>query len=209
MEYNNIIEYEVSGGYALFTDPLTKCGGEKCTLPVPTYESLKGITSAIYRSREIEWVIDAVRIMNPIRTECIARTVLEYFRGGRDLAAYTYLRNVRYRVKAHFEPRTVSFDTAAEHRCYSIARRILKRGGRYPAFLGTRDCAAEINQCRFDSGSGYYDNCSRELGLMYHSICYSGMESDNMTVQMFRCRMDNGMIRFPAPEQCPVRRCVG
>lgn len=209
MKYKNMIEYEVSGSYALFTDPLTKCSGEKCTLPVPTYEALKGITAAIYRNRDIEWITDAVRIMNPMRTECIARNVLEYYRGGRDLAAYTYLRDVRYRVRSHFVLRRGAQDTAAEHKYYSIARRMLKHGGKYPAFLGTRDCAAEIRRCRFDSDSGYYDNCSRELGLMYHGIRYPETEQDKMTVQMFRCRMENGVIHFPAPEECPISRDAG
>lgn len=38
----NQIEFEVYGDYALFTDPLTKIGGEKLSYSVPTYEALKG-----------------------------------------------------------------------------------------------------------------------------------------------------------------------
>ena len=37
----NTIEYKVYGKYALFTDPLTKIGGEKFTYQIPTYEALK------------------------------------------------------------------------------------------------------------------------------------------------------------------------
>lgn len=44
MEYKNQIEYKVYGRYALFTDPLTKTGGEKFTYQIPTYQALKGIT---------------------------------------------------------------------------------------------------------------------------------------------------------------------
>lgn len=40
--------YKVKGEYALFTDPVTKGGGEKFTYQVPTYQALKGITEAIY-----------------------------------------------------------------------------------------------------------------------------------------------------------------
>lgn len=38
----NNIEFKVTGRYALFTDPLTRVGGEKCSYHVPTYEALKG-----------------------------------------------------------------------------------------------------------------------------------------------------------------------
>ena len=38
----NCIEFRLWGRYALFTDPLTKVGGEKCSYHIPTYEALKG-----------------------------------------------------------------------------------------------------------------------------------------------------------------------
>ena len=65
----NGIEFEVTGRKGLFTCPEFKVGGEKCTLQIPTYEALKGITKSIYWKPTITWVIDAVRIMNPIRME--------------------------------------------------------------------------------------------------------------------------------------------
>jgi len=47
MDNTNIIEFKVLGKYALFTDPLTKIGGEKCSYQIPTYEALKGILSSV------------------------------------------------------------------------------------------------------------------------------------------------------------------
>ena len=43
----NGIEFEVTGRKGLFTCPEFKVGGEKCTLQIPTYEALKGITKSI------------------------------------------------------------------------------------------------------------------------------------------------------------------
>lgn len=40
---DNIVTFKITGKYALFTDPLTKIGGEKCSYYIPTYEALKGI----------------------------------------------------------------------------------------------------------------------------------------------------------------------
>ena len=41
--HRNTVEFLVTGQWALFTDPITKIGGEKFTYSVPTYEALKGV----------------------------------------------------------------------------------------------------------------------------------------------------------------------
>jgi CRISPR-associated protein Cas5d len=40
---DNQVEFKVYGKYALFTDPVTKIGGEKYSYQIPTYQALKGI----------------------------------------------------------------------------------------------------------------------------------------------------------------------
>lgn len=74
----NQIEFEVSGNYALFTDPLTKLGGEKLSYQIPTYQALKGIVESIYWKPTLIWIIDEVRIMNPIQTESKGMRPIEY-----------------------------------------------------------------------------------------------------------------------------------
>ena len=69
MRYPNLVEFEVFGDYGLFTDPIFRVGGEKCTYQVPTYEALKGILSSVYWKPTIIWYIDAVRVMHQIQTE--------------------------------------------------------------------------------------------------------------------------------------------
>lgn len=69
MAVRNTVEFCVSGRYALFSDPITRVGGEKLTYQVPTYQALKGILESVYWKPTLLWVIDAVRVMNPIRTE--------------------------------------------------------------------------------------------------------------------------------------------
>jgi CRISPR-associated protein Cas5d len=102
MEKENKVEFKVEGRYALFTDPLTKIGGEKCSYHIPTYEALKGILSSVYWKPTIIWVIDRVRVMNRIRTQTRSAKPVEYG-GGNSLAIYTYLADVEYQVQAHFE----------------------------------------------------------------------------------------------------------
>ena len=69
MQHPNIVEFEVYGPYALFSDPLMRVGGEKSSYQVPTYEALKGVLSSVYWKPTIIWYIDEVRIMNRIQTE--------------------------------------------------------------------------------------------------------------------------------------------
>ena len=43
---------QLSGDYALFSDPVMRVGGEKCTLQVPTYEALKGVYAELRTDKE-------------------------------------------------------------------------------------------------------------------------------------------------------------
>ena len=99
---NSGIEFKVWGRFALFTDPLTKIGGEKCSYHLPTYEALKGVVKSIYWKPTLIWVIDEVRVMKRIRTQTKGTKPL-MFSGGNDLAIYTFLADVEYQVRAHFE----------------------------------------------------------------------------------------------------------
>lgn len=65
----NSVEFKVTGRHALFTDPVTRMGGEKCSYHIPTYEALKGILKSVYWKPTLIWTIDEVRIMKPIKTE--------------------------------------------------------------------------------------------------------------------------------------------
>ena len=96
----NSIEYRLWGIRALFTDPITKVGGEKYSYPVPTYQALKGITESIYWKPTIIWYIDKVRVMRPIRNESVNVKLLKYNKPENDLSLYTYLRDVEYQVNA-------------------------------------------------------------------------------------------------------------
>ncbi|NLU25852.1 MAG: type I-C CRISPR-associated protein Cas5 [Hungateiclostridium thermocellum] len=208
----NEITYKVYGRYALFTDPVTKIGAEKMSLTLPTYQALKGITESIYFKPTISWVIDSVRIMKPIKTESKAVRTLN-LGGGNDLSYYTYLSDVEYHVKAHFEfnlNRPDLADDRNEHKHYCIAKRSIERGGRRDIFLGSRECQAYVEPCEFDAEEGYYDSMGEmEFGLQYHSIVYPDEQnSSEMTVKFWYPKMVNGVINFCRPEECPKERVI-
>lgn len=215
MEKPNIIEYSVFGRYALFTDPLSKTGGEKCSYQIPTYQALKGVTESIYWKPTITWVIDECRIMKPIQTESKGIRPIKY-NGGNDLSFYTYLRDVEYRVKAHFEWNEKRKDLVQdrnENKHYDIAKRMIERGGRRDIFLGTRECQGYVEPCSFDEGEGAYDKTSLSFGIMLHGITYPDEaireeEKGKMTVRLWNVHMVNGVLHFPRPEECEIRRVL-
>lgn len=208
----NIVEFEVYGDYALFSDPIMRVGGEKCTYQVPTYEALKGILSSVYWKPTIVWIIDKVRVMNPIQTEVKGIRPIKYT-GGNDLSFYTYLKNCRYQVMAHFEWNENRPELAGdrnENKHHNIAKRMIEKGGRRDIFLGTRECQGYVVPCKFGEGEGHYDNIQElAFGLMYHGITYAGEafseETKNcMTARFWYPKMQNGVINFLRPEKCPM-----
>lgn len=210
--HSNIVEFEVYGDYALFSDPIMRVGGEKCTYQVPTYEALKGILSSVYWKPTIVWIIDKVRVINPIQTEVKGIRPIKYT-GGNDLSFYTYLKNCRYQVMAHFEwneNRPELIGDRNENKHHNIAKRMIEKGGRRDIFLGTRECQGYVVPCKFGEGEGHYDNIQElAFGLMYHGITYAdeafSEETKNcMTARFWYPKMQNGVINFLRPEKCPL-----
>ena len=213
----NCIEFRLWGRYALFTDPLTKVGGEKCSYHIPTYEALKGICKSIYWKPTIIWIVDSVRVMRRIRTQTKGTKPLK-FSGGNDLSIYTFLtgekrdedgkligKGVEYQVRAHFEMNEHQKALEADRidgKHYAIAKRMLERGGRQDIFLGTRDCQGYVEPCVFSEGEGAYDHDGEiGYGLMFHSFDYPDETGKEELVSNFwRPVMKDGRIDFPRPD---------
>ena len=215
-KYPNVVEFEVTGDYALFSDPVMRIGGEKCSYQIPTYEALKGILHSIYWKPTIIWVVDAVRIMHPIQMEVKGIRPIKYH-GGNDLAYYTYLKDCRYQVRAHLEWNLNRPELAAdrnENKHHQIALKMIRKGGRRDIFLGTRECQGYVEPCIFGQSESAYDSISRiDFGLMYHGITYADEAYNEetkgkMTARFWRPVMENGIIRFPRPEDCPYHKAL-
>jgi len=223
----NRIEFKVTGRFALFTDPLTKIGGEKCSYHIPTYEALKGITESVYWKPTFTWVIDKARIMHRIQTQ--SKSVKPINISGvypsmkdpkkkkeepfHTLSIYTYLVDVAYQVQAHFEWNPNREDMAQDRidgKHYAVAKRMIDRGGRRDIFLGSRECQGYVEPCSFGEEKGFYDN-SGELayGLMFHGFDYPDeMGKNELHSRLWWPRMVDGIVAFPRPEECTIRKFV-
>ena len=237
MDYRNSVTFCVYGNYALFSDPITRVGGEKFSYQVPTYEALKGILQSVYWKPTFIWIIDEVRIMNPIQTESKGMRPIKYSSNGNDLSYYTYLKDVKYQVKAHFvwnENRPELECDRNENKHHNIAKRSIMKGGRRAIFLGTSECGGYVEPCEFGEGEGFYDNIPElDFGLMYHGITYpdeatkkeqewfdeqkdvprikTSEQKGGISVRLWHCVMKKGVIHFAQPEECihkPIREAV-
>lgn len=202
MKYANIIEFEVSGRSAMFTDPYSH---GRQSYPVPTYEAVKGILRSIYWKPTFVWIPDELRVMNRICTEeysvqCRGRAVMQ-----------NRLMDIRYQVRAHFvwnENRPEFAADRDEDKHFRIALRSLAHGGRFPVWLGTSDCFGEVRPARFGSGDGSYDNSGViDFGVMYHGVNYpdegwNELTRNSVSRRTWRCVMTDGVIRFAPPEKC-------
>lgn len=216
MAYRNTVEFSVTADYALFSDILTRTGGERFSYPIPTYEALKGILHSVYWKPTIVWIIDSVCVVNPIRTLRKGVRPLNYG-GGNDLAYCTYLCDVKYLVRAHFEWNENRPELAGdrnEHKHHNIARRMIERGGRRDIYLGTRECQGYVEPCIFDEKkSSYYGSGEIPYALMLHGITYADEavcpeDRGKMTVRFWQPVMRNGVIEFIRPEECTIKRCI-
>lgn len=212
MLHENSVSFLVTGRQALFSDPITRVGGEKCSYQIPTYQALKGILESVYWKPTFIWVIDAMRVLRPIRTQSKGIRPVNYS-GGNTLSIYTYLTDVAYEVKAHFvwnENRPELEKDRNEHKHFQIAQRMIQRGGRRDIFLGTRECQGYVEPCRFGEGeSAYADGGELSFGLMFHGFSYADETGKEvMTARFWYPRMRDGLVEFCRPEDCPVQRVI-
>lgn len=213
--HDNIVEFHVYGDSALFTNPISKTSGELCSYQLPTYSALQGIMRSIYWKPTIEWKPLAVRIMNPIQFETRSKKLLNYSSSGGDISFYTYLRNVSYQVRIALDwskdENYKNDHNPVKH--MDIAKRWIKRGGKCPIFLGIGECTGYVEPCTFGEGESHYDGVDIDFGVMFHSFTYANQAYDTytanaLTTNLWFSEMKNGIVTFPGPEECPIKRFV-
>lgn len=213
--HSNPFYMKIWGDYALFTDPMTKAGGEKFTYQVPTYQALKGIVEACYWKPALYYIIDEVKIIKPVQTETHGiRAPLND--GKNDLNYYTYLKDVEYWLKFHFEWNENRVDMQAdrdEKKHQEILLRSMKRGGRRDIFLGTRECVGHIDyltEKKYDNAKTVFENEKRSFGLQFHSFIYPDEnknieDNEGPLISCFsNTIVEDGCIKFCRPEECIV-----
>lgn len=206
----------IKGPRACFTRPEMKA--ERVSYDVLTPSAARGIIEAVYWKPAIRWRVDSIGVLNEICFDSFRRNELEsklsyseakkamtkdsdvYVAASekRQQRATTYLRDVAYLVKGHFEltEKAGPDDTVEKH--YNIALRRFRKGQCFnQPVLGCREFPAQVELIesedewdRLASVGFYAGSGERDLGFMLYDIDFAhGMEP-----MFYRAVMHDGVI---------------
>ena len=215
------IGIEVWGDRALFSRP--ELSVERMSYDCVTPSAARGILESVYWHPGMTYRIDSIAVLNPIhfstirinevkskalasamKTSIVNKGPLPYINAKQDIQqrTTTYLTNVRYVIKAHFDliPDKMEEDDS-EGKFISIIRRRLAKGQcfRQP-YLGISEFPASFKLFdEEDSLRGSYSDVEeKDLGLMLYDMDYS--DHSDITPMFFRAIMRYGIIDVAGSE---------
>jgi CRISPR-associated protein Cas5d len=200
------INVEIWGGYACFSRPELKV--ERVSYDLITPSAARGIIEAVCWKPAIRWVIDEIRVCNPIKFENIRRNEVkskasigkDYIAASDDRAqrAAMVLKDVRYVVTAHFEMTEHAMERDNEGKFAEMAKRRLRKGQFYhKPSLGVREFPADVQLIEEGDELPQAIPETRSLGLMLYDIDYITDEENNVIEFKpiyFMAEMKNGII---------------
>jgi CRISPR-associated protein Cas5d len=215
---------DISGDFACFTRPEMKV--ERVSYDLITPSAARAVFEAILWKPAIRWQIDRIELLNPVRWISLrrnevgavvsTRNVEQAMRaGGGQLGLYVederqqraglFLRDVRYRVHAHFEltDRAGAGDVPAK---FADMFRRRARSGQCvnQPYLGCREFAARVRLVE-DPGSEPppLSAANDDLGWMLYDLDYSKPAAP--LPRFFRARLAAGVLPVPASTSQEVR----
>lgn len=213
----------VSGDYACFTRPEMKV--ERVSYDVMTPSAARGILEAIHWKPAIRWVVDAIHVLKPIRFQSIRRnevghkasvvSIRKAMNSGdlsdltlivdedRQQRAATVLAQVEYSIEAHFDLTAHAGVEDNDGKHLDTFNRRARRGQCFhQPCLGTREFPAHFRLIEPDEPIPRAIDETRDLGFMLYDIDHAGDRSS----LFFRARLENGVMRVPAPNSPEIRR---
>lgn len=212
---------EITGEYACFSRPELKV--ERVSYDMITPSAARGILEAIFWKPAIRYVIDEIRVCNPIQFENIRRNEVSskaskgkehiYTSEDRTQRASMVLKNVKYVVTVHFEavidklnlpnkPNGETCDTNEDgsfnHGKFAemITRRIRNGQCFHQPCLGTREFPATLRLIEDGNFPAALAE-DRNFGIMLYDIDYQKDKDGNVTAFVptyFRAEMKQGII---------------
>lgn len=211
----------VWGDYACFTRPEMKV--ERVSYDVITPSAARNIYQAIYWKPQIEWIVDRIHVLKPIRFTNIRRNELNAILGvgtvktamkdgtspvqifaddpnNRAQRAGVILRDVDYVIEAHFEETDSGDGNHGKHT--DMFRRRAENGQCFnQPYLGTREFSASFELITGKIPTSELTG-EQDLGFMLFDIDFE----NDMTPMFYRPVMKNGVIDVPRPDSPEVLR---
>ncbi|GEC15003.1 type I-C CRISPR-associated protein Cas5c [Nitrobacter winogradskyi] len=217
------IRLRVAGQWALFTRPEMK--SERVSYDVMTPSAARGILEAIHWKPAIQWIVDEIHVLEPIRFQSIrrnevgakipSRAVAAAMRTGnigtlglaiedsRQQRASTVLVDVAYVICARFAltAKAGADDNEGKH-LEIFRRRALKGQCFHQPCLGTREFPAQFELIEADAAAHPAIGETRDLGFMLYDIDHAGDRGS----MFFRATLDKGVMKVPPPGSPEIRR---
>lgn len=206
--------FEFWGPRACFSRPELKV--ERYSYDVPTPSALRGMISAIYWHPSIEWKIQSIYVLNPIRSEVIkvnelgrriprirdAKTafssVIVANQSTRVQRSERILLDVHYVVSARFEMTRNDDPNYNPDKVYAIVSRRLASGSCFSTpYFGCREFSAGFARWPDDKPIEPIAE-SRDFGLMLYDLDYSNPA--DIRPMYFHAVMENGTIDVSSVE---------
>lgn len=201
----------VWGDFACFSRPELKV--ERVSYDVMTPSAARGVLEAIYWKPAIRWVIERIRVLNPISLMNIRRNELggkipvgnvrKTMKGGsgrlcaiveddRQQRAAIVLKDVAYAIEARFELVDPCDDNTGKHKD-TFLRRVRAGQCFHRPYLGCREFPAFFEFIEGDPPPSAFDGETRDLGWMLHDIDFR----NGMQPRFFHAVMRDGIIDVP------------
>ena len=214
---------EVAGEFACFTRPEMKV--ERVSYDVITPSAARSIFEAILWKPALQWHIDKIEVLKPIKWTNLRRNevgsvlsvskIKAAMKKGGDLSLYVederqqraglFLRDVAYRIHAHFTltDRAGKSDNIAKFNDM-FSRRAKKGQCVNQPYLGCREfsCSFQLVDLADKSKTEAIDE-TRDLGWMLFDLDYSNTESPSPL--FFKPSMNQGVIEIPDRHSQEVR----
>lgn len=236
---------EVSGDFACFTRPEMKV--ERVSYDIMTPSAARAVFEAILWKPSIRWQVSKIEVLHPIKwinlrrneVGCVAstRNIETTMKSGsgqlgifiedeRQQRAGLFLRDVKYRIHAHFELRDPGFhkpnfphlskrsvnaddsDLENEPNAEMKFKRMFERRAAKgqcvnQPYLGCREFAANFNLVDANAVSLEAVPETRDFGWMLYDLDYS--DAADPKPRFFRARLSNGILHIPAWDSEEVR----
>ena len=200
---------EIWGDFACFTRPEMKA--ERVSYDIITPSAARGIFTAIFWKPAIDWKIQKIEVLNPIKWASIRRNEVDCKMGKepfyvtdsegtnhRQQRASLLLKDVRYRVHACFDMVKQYEEQGENEEKYAamFGRRAEKGQYFHQPYLGCREFPAFFRLIRDLRNEPNPIKETKDLGYMLYGMDFCG-NKDNPPPMFFRAKMEDGVIIVP------------
>jgi CRISPR-associated protein Cas5d len=198
---------KVWGDFACFTRPEAKT--ERVSYDVMTPSSARGICEAIFWNPQIQWNIESIQVLNPIkwinirRNELLSRAINQkgiWIEQSRVQRFSLFLKDTAYIIQASLKP--FSSDVNLERKFNTIFKRRASKGKCFfQPYLGCREFSCYFQLLEEDDRDQPISE-TRDLGWMLYNMKYG---EEGITPQFFSATMKNGEMIVPSKGSAEIK----